>query len=204
MPWNGVAVFYRTNAQSRVLEDALRRARIPYVIVGGVRFYERKEIKDALAYVRLTVNPTDDVAFRRAIQTPVRGIGPATLARLDEARAGRGLLAVAAEPPAAITGKARRALEEFASLIRGLADGRAAMAPPAFIDHLLTATGYRDALRVERSPEAEARLENLEELIAAAEDYTHADPSPTLEGFLDGVALVADIDELKDEGRASR
>jgi DNA helicase II / ATP-dependent DNA helicase PcrA len=200
VPWNGVAVFYRTNAQSRVLEDALRRARIPYGIVGGVRFYERKEIKDTLAYVRLAVNQMDDVAFRRAIQTPTRGIGPATLARLEEARAGRGLLAVAAEPPAAITGKARRSLEEFSALIRGLADARGAMTVPAFIDHLLTVTGYRDALRVERTPEAEARLENLEELIAAAEDYTHADASPTLEGFLDGVALVADIDEFKDEG----
>jgi DNA helicase II / ATP-dependent DNA helicase PcrA len=200
VPWNGVAVFYRTNAQSRVLEDALRRARIPYGIVGGVRFYERKEIKDALAYVRLAVNPTDDVAFRRAIQTPVRGIGPATLARLEEARAGRGLLAVAAEPPAAITGKARRSLEEFAALIRGLADRRSEMTPPAFIDHLLDVTGYREALRVERSPEAEARLENLEELIAAAEDYMRADSSPTLEAFLDQIALIADIDELKDEG----
>ena len=200
VPWNGVAVFYRTNAQSRVLEDALRRARIPYGIVGGVRFYERKEIKDALAYVRLAVNPADDVAFRRAIQTPVRGIGPATLARLDEARAGRALLAVAAEPPSSITGKARRSLEEFAALVRGLADRRAEMTPPAFIDQLLDATGYRDALRVERSPEAEARLENLEELIAAAEDYMRADASPTLEAFLDQIALMADIDELKDEG----
>jgi DNA helicase-2/ATP-dependent DNA helicase PcrA len=200
VPWNGVAVFYRTNAQSRVLEDALRRARIPYGIVGGVRFYERKEIKDALAYVRLAVNPADDVAFRRATQTPVRGIGPATLARLDEGRAGRALLAVAAEPPAAITGKARRGLEQFAALIRGLDEQRGKVPPPAFIDHLLDATGYRDALRAERSPEAEARLENLEELIAAAEDYMHADPNPTLEGFLDGIALMADIDELKDEG----
>jgi ATP-dependent DNA helicase UvrD/PcrA len=200
VPWNGLAVFYRTNAQSRVLEDALRRARIPYGIVGGVRFYERKEIKDALAYIRLAVNPADDVAFRRATQTPVRGIGPATLARLDEARAGRALLAVAAEPPAAITGKARRGLEEFAALVRGLGEQRGKVPPPAFIDHLLDATGYREALRVERSPEAEARLENLEELIAAAEDYMHADPNPTLEGFLDGIALMADIDELKDEG----
>jgi DNA helicase-2/ATP-dependent DNA helicase PcrA len=199
VPWNGVAVFYRTNAQSRVLEDALRRARIPYGIVGGVRFYERKEIKDALAYIRLAVNPADDVAFRRATQTPVRGIGPATLARLAEARAGRALLAVAAEPPAAITGKARRGLEEFAALIRGLSEQRGKVPPPAFIDHLLDATGYREALRVERSPEAEARLENLEELIAAAEDYMHADSSPTLEGFLDGIALMADIDEMKDE-----
>ena len=200
VPWNGVAVFYRTNAQSRVLEDALRRARIPYGIVGGVRFYERKEIKDALAYIRLAVNPMDDVAFRRAIQTPTRGIGPATLARLEEARAGRGLLAVAAEPPAAITGKARRSLEEFAASIRGLGERRGTLPPPAFIDQLLDATGYRAALRTERSPEAEARLENLEELIAAAEDYIRTDASPTIEGFLDGIALMADIDEMKDEG----
>src|SRR4030095_613888 len=130
VPWNGVAVFYRTNAQSRVLEDALRRARIPYGIVGGVRFYERKEIKDALAYVRLAVNPTDDVAFRRATQTPVRGIGPATLARLDEARGERGRVAVAAEPPAAITGKARRSLEEVASLIGGRGAAAAPLKPP--------------------------------------------------------------------------
>jgi DNA helicase II / ATP-dependent DNA helicase PcrA len=200
VPWDGVAVFYRTNAQSRVVEDALRRARVPYRIVGGVRFYERKEIKDALAYMRLAVNPTDDVAFRRAIQTPVRGIGPATVARLDEARAGRGLLAVAGDPPAALSGKPRRALEEFAALIRDLAERRATMTPPAFIDQLLDVSGYRAALREERSPEAEARLENLEELIHAAEDYMRVDPAPTLEGFLDGVALMADIDELKDEG----
>ena len=112
MPWDDVAVFYRTNAQSRVLEDALRRGRIPYVIVGGVRFYERREIKDALAYLRLTVNPSDDVAFRRAIGAPARGIGATTLARLDEAaqRQTRPLLALAAEPPTDIRGKAARTL----------------------------------------------------------------------------------------------
>ena len=198
--WDGVAVFYRTNAQSRVLEDALRRARIPYVIVGGVRFYERREIKDTLAYLRLAVNPADDVAFRRAIGAPSRGIGPTTLARLDEesARQSRPLLAVAAEPPADIRGKAGRTLQDFAALIARLAGQRRDLAPPAFIDLMLEQTGYREALRQERSPEAEGRLENLEELIAAAEDFTHVEAEPTLEGFLDGVALVADVDELKD------
>ena len=127
MPWDDVAVFYRTNAQSRVLEDALRRGRIPYVIVGGVRFYERKEIRDTLAYLRLTVNPADDVAFRRAIGAPARGIGPATLARLDEeaARQSRPLLAVAAEPPADVRGKAGRTLQEFAAMIGRLAGAAA-------------------------------------------------------------------------------
>ena len=200
LAWDGIAVFYRTNAQSRVLEDALRRARIPYTIVGGVRFYERKEIKDTLAYLRLTVNPADDVAFRRAIAAPARGIGPGTLSRLDEevGRQGRPLLAVAAAPPADVRGKAGRTLQDFAALIARLAGQRRDVAPPAFIDLVLDQTGYREALRQERTPEAEARLENLEELIAAAEDFTHSAAEPTLESFLDGVALVSDVDELKD------
>ena len=201
--WEDVAVFYRTNAQSRVLEDALRRGGIPYVIVGSVRFYERREIKDALAYLRLMVNPADDVAFRRAIQAPGRGIGRATLARLDElaARENRALLAVAAAPPVDVTGKPRRGLEEFAALVARLSAERAGAALPAFIDQVLNASGYREELRQERSSEAEARLENLEELIAAAEDYARAAEAPTLEGFLDGVALVSDIDELPEGTR---
>ena len=201
--WDDIAVFYRTNAQSRVLEDALRRGAIPYVIVGAVRFYERKEIKDALAYLRLVVNPTDDVAFRRAIQAPGRGIGRASLGRLEElaAREGRSLLTLAEAPPADVTGKPRRALEEFAALVRRLVAEREKAPLPAFIDLVLDASGYRDDLKSERSSEAEARLENLEELIAAAEDYARVQEPATLEGFLDGVALVSDIDELPDGAR---
>ena len=200
IPWDGIALFYRTNAQSRVLEDACRRARIPYVIVGGVRFYERREIRDTLAWLRVILNPADDVAFRRAIAAPARGIGATTLARLDEvvARESRPLLAVAADPPLDVRGKARKGLEDFAALVGRLAGERGAAAPPAFIDLVLGASGYRKALEADRSPEAEARLENLEELIAAAEEYTATAPEPTLEGFLDGVALLSDIDELKD------
>jgi DNA helicase-2/ATP-dependent DNA helicase PcrA len=200
VPWDGIAVFYRTNAQSRVLEDALRRGRIPYVIVGGVRFYERREVKDTLAWLRLILNPADDVAFRRAIGAPSRGIGPTTLGRLDDeaVRQSRPLLAVAADPPADARGKAREALRGFAALVARLAGQRGELAPPAFIDLVLEQIGYREALRQERTPEAEARLENLEEFIAAAEDFTHTEAQPTLEGFLDGVALVSDVDELKD------
>jgi DNA helicase-2/ATP-dependent DNA helicase PcrA len=203
VPWDDVAIFYRTNAQSRVLEDALRRGAIPYVIVGSVRFYERKEIRDALAYLRLIVNPADDVAFRRAIQAPGRGIGRATLARLDEVavREGRPLLAQAAAPPADLTGKPRRALEDFAALIARLAAERAGAPLPAFIDDVLNVSGYREDLKRERSSEAEARLENLEELIAAAEDYARTQETATFEGFLDGIALVSDVDELPDGTR---
>jgi DNA helicase-2/ATP-dependent DNA helicase PcrA len=199
----GLAVFYRTNAQSRVLEDALRRAAIPYAIVGGVRFYERKEVRDALAYLRLVVNPADDVACRRAIAAPSRGIGRTTLGRLAEVAAadGRSLLAACATPPADVTGKPRRALEQFAGLLRSLAARRTAVAVPAFVDEVLDASGYREALRQERSAEAEGRLENLDELIAAAEDYQATAEAPSLEGFLDTVALVSDVDELDGDVR---
>ena len=200
VPWDGIAVFYRTNAQSRVLEDALRRARIPYVIVGGVRFYERKEIKDTLAWLRLCINPSDDVAFRRAVQAPPRGVGVTTLARLDEVALDqtKPLLALAATPPVDVRGKARGALEDLATTVARLAAQRADLSPPAFIDLVLQASGYRKALEQDRSPEAEGRLENLEELVAAAEDFTHVAGETTLEAFLDSVALMSDVDELKE------
>jgi len=198
--WDGIAVFYRTNAQSRVLEDALRRARIPYVIVGGVRFYERKEIRDTLAWLRLTINPADDVAFRRAVQAPPRGVGATSLARLDDLALDetKPLLALAATPPPDIRGKARAGLEDFAATVARLASQRGELSPPAFIDLVLQASGYRKALEQDRSPEAEGRLENLEELVAAAEDFTHAEGESTVEAFLDSVALMSDVDELKE------
>jgi len=198
--WDGIAVFYRTNAQSRVLEDALRRARIPYVIVGGVRFYERKEIRDTLAWLRLAINPADDVAFRRAVQAPPRGVGATSLARLDEFALdeSKPLLALAASPPPDIRGKARTGLEDFATTVRRLASQRGELSTPAFIDLVLQASGYRKALEQDRSPEAEGRLENLEELIAASEDFLVSGGETTVEAFLDSVALMSDVDELKD------
>jgi DNA helicase II / ATP-dependent DNA helicase PcrA len=209
--WSDVAVFYRINAQSRVLEDSLRRAGIPYLIVGGVRFYERKEIKDTVAYLRLIVNPLDDIAFLRAVQEPGRGVGRATIVRLQEvaAREGRALLGQAATPPSDVGGKPRRGLEAFAALIARLGEERQGMALPAFIDHVLSVSGYRDALKGERSSEAEARLENIDELIAAAEDFEvgrvareGGAPADPLAEFLDQVALVSDVDELEDGARA--
>ena len=204
--YRDVAVFYRTNAQSRVLEDALRRAGIPYLIVGGVRFYERREIRDVVAYLRLVSNPFDDVAFRRAVAAPARGIGKATLDRLaDAARpAGASLLAMCATLPPDITGKPRRALEEFGRLVARLAERRASLTVPALIDEVCAASGYRDALKAERTAEAEARLENLEELVAASEEFIVTQQAAgveavTLAAFLDSIALVADTDDLEAE-----
>jgi DNA helicase II / ATP-dependent DNA helicase PcrA len=205
LDYGDVALFYRTNAQSRVLEDALRRASIPYVIVGGVRFYERREIKDLLAYLRLAVNPADDVAFRRAIAAPSRGIGKATLDRLADSARTRSLslLSASAAPPADLTAKARRGLEEFSRLIGRLAEVRGSMTVPALIDEVAGSSGYRDALKAERTAEADARLENIEELVAASEEFVASQelagsPDAPLEAFLDSIALVADVDALDD------
>ena len=207
--YRDVAVFYRTNAQSRVLEDALRRAGIPYLIVGGVRFYERREIRDIVAYLRLISNPLDDVAFRRAVAAPARGIGKATLDRLaDAARAASvPLLMACAALPGDITGKPRRALEEFARVIARLGERRSGFTVPALIDEVCAASGYRDALKAERTAEAEARLENLEELVAASEEFIATQEGfgvteVRLESFLDTIALVADTDEIDPEAGA--
>ena len=206
LDYRDAAVFYRTNAQSRVLEDALRRASIPYLIVGGVRFYERREIKDMVAYLRLLVNPLDDMAFRRAVAAPARGIGKATLDRLTEFVRGRGLslLVACAELPPDITAKPRRALEEFAGVIARLGERRGGLTVPALIDEVAAASGYREALKVERTADAEARLENLEELVAASEEFIAArqaegQEDAGLEAFLDSIALVADTDEFDPE-----
>jgi len=203
--YRDVAVFYRTNAQSRVLEDALRRGSIPYLIVGGVRFYERREVKDIVAYLRLVVNPLDDMAFRRAVGAPARGIGKATLDRLAAAARGRdpGLLAACAALPPDLGAK-RRALEDFARLIGRLGERRRELAMPAFIEEVITASGCRGALEAERTAESEARLENLEELVAASEEFI-ADQQASgvaevgLESFLDSIALVADTDDIDEE-----
>jgi DNA helicase-2/ATP-dependent DNA helicase PcrA len=202
---DGLAVLYRTNAQSRVLEDAFRVSGLPYHIVGSVRFYDRKEVKDALAYLRLAVNPRDDVAFRRAIATPARGIGRATVARLELAAAERGealLAAAAAEPVGG--GRGARALEEFAALGRRLGELAAGPAPLAErVNALVEASGLRQALRREETSEAASRLENLDELVTAAAEFAARSGSQELAGFLDAVTLIADVDELAEPRAAA-
>jgi DNA helicase-2/ATP-dependent DNA helicase PcrA len=198
---DGVAVLYRMNAQSRVLEDAFRAAGLPYHIVGSVRFYERKEVKDALAYLRLATNPADDLAFRRALAVPARGIGRATLSRLEEVAAGTGasLLAAAAGATAGLPVRAGRALGEFARLIGQLAAIAAGPGPLGQrVAAVIDGSGLRDALRREGTADAESRLENLDELIVAADEFAARPEGGELGAFLDSVALIADVDELED------
>ena len=206
VPLDEIAVLYRTNAQSRVLEDAFRLEGLPYHIVGSVRFYERKEVKDALAYLRLALNPDDDLAFRRAIQAPARGIGKTTLGRLDElaGRAGTALLRVAAGPEGrALGGKSGRAIPEFVAVLDAVARRVAEPGPLGErVAAVLDLSGLRAALRREATVEAESRLENLNELVAAAEEFARRPEGGDLGAFLDQVALIADVDELQ-EARAA-
>ncbi len=206
--YNDQAVFYRTNAQSRVLEEALRRARVPYVIYGGTKFYERMEVKDVISYLRLCQNPHDNVSFMRAVQTPSRGIGKTTLARLQvlAAEMGISLFEATSRLDAApdINAAARKRLSDFASFIAHLQSGTALLKMQEIVPYIIDASGYLAYLRALPPQEATDRLANVEELTEAMAEYgkqnADADSHPTLGGFLDQAALVSDIDSL-DEGQ---
>ena len=218
-----VAVLYRTNAQSRTIEDALMREGLAYKVVGGVRFYERKEIKDALAYMRLVINPHDDVSVRRVINVPARGIGKGVMDALDKfssdaTGAGRQNEEAAFPLLAAGLAPAVSANSLWARIVRGLDEGafsgRAAASLAVFRDLIVTLTeiaradsvsiaigkildrsGYLQDLREERSEDAEGRIENLAELVSAAREYESREPEPSLGGFVDRLSLLSDVDE---------
>src|SRR5438093_12387493 len=212
-----VAVLYRTNAQSRTIEDALMREGISYKIVGGVRFYERKEVKDALAYMRLVVNPHDDVSLRRVINVPARGIGKGVMdavekigpaSEIDETLP---LLAAGLQPALsanslwarivrgledhAFTGRAAASLAAFRDLIVTLTDVARQESVSIAIGKLLDQSGYLQDLRDERSEDAEGRVENLADLVSRAREFESREPEPTLNAFVDRLSLLSDAHE---------
>ncbi|HET6346285.1 MAG TPA: UvrD-helicase domain-containing protein, partial [Myxococcota bacterium] len=196
-----IALLYRTNAQSRPLEDALRRRRIPYVIYGGVRFYDRKEVKDALAYLRLLANPRSTLDFLRVVNVPPRGIGKTTLDKLSDIAAEGGMslwdAAASAVEHGSVGGRARTNLKGFLELLH---DWRAGMGKGASLGELLgrclDESGYLAALRAEGSEESDDRLDNLTELAAALDEYAALAEEPSLVGFLEEVSLSTDVDGL--------
>jgi DNA helicase-2/ATP-dependent DNA helicase PcrA len=203
--WNfdDFAVFYRVNAQSRVLEDACRRLMTPYVIVGGLRFYERKEIKDLLAYLRLIANPADSVSFLRAVNVPARGIGKTTLEKVSGFASGNGLSLWEAcremVKENLLPARQARTIQEFQALIERCALKLPGSSVPDMVSDLLQETGYLEELQRDATPEALSRLENLRELISAAQDFVERSEDKSLEAFLDMVALLTDVDEgMKD------
>ena len=194
------AVLYRTNAQSRILEEKFVAHNIPYRLVGGVNFYQRKEIKDILAYLKTVGNGRDDLAVQRIINVPKRGIGATTIGRVNMYAAEHGmnfydaLLRINAVPGA---GKAAAKIDRFTDQIgrfRRLL--REEMPIQDLIEEILVSTGYKEELMEEGEVEASARLENIEELINKAVSYWEENEEPTLNGFLEEVALVADIDSM--------
>ena len=198
-----VAVFYRTNAQSRALEDVLVREGVPYQVIGGVRFYERAEIKDAMAYLTVISNPNDAGALERIINVPKRGLGSTSVARLQDhaRRNGLSLYEALAEADAAdLTGAAKKSCRAVLGLFEGWRVAAREISPAELVGAVLDESGYRAELEAENTVEAESRLENLEELINAAKEYERFEPEPTLEGFLQEQALYTDQDTLNTEG----
>ena len=211
-----VAVLYRTNAQSRAIEDALMRAGMAYRVVGGVRFYERREIKDSLAYLKVIINPHDDVSLRRIINVPARGIGKGVLDGLESLpprAALPPLLAVGLDPAISmnsmwtrllraiderlLAARALASLAAFRDLIVSLTDVARRDPVSIALGKLLDQSGYLGDLREERSEEAEGRIENLMELVSAAREYENRDPEASIGGFVDQLSLLSDIDEAQ-------
>ena len=196
-----VAVFYRTNAQSRVFEEVFVRIGLPYRVVGGVRFYERREVRDLLAYLRALVNPADTVSVRRILNVPRRGIGDRAEACI-EALASRERIPFAAalervEQAPGINPRAAKAVAEFTTLmteLRGMVD--AGEGPSAVLEKTMEATGYLAELEAEGGIEAEGRVENLKELVGVAREFEERLPGEGVSSFLEQVSLVADVDEL--------
>ena len=192
--WADVAVFYRTNAQSRAVEEELARRGVPYKVIGGTRFYDRREVKDLLAYLRAVTNPADEVSLKRVINVPKRGVGDTSLGRLDNWATSHGATfgeAMASAAEAGVTGKAlggiRVVLDLLDDLRAVLADGSG---PGTLLELICERTGYTAELEAEKSIESAGRLENIAELVSAARQYE------AVGQFLEDVSLVADTDEV--------
>ncbi len=194
------ALLYRTNAQSRALEDEFRRAAVPYVIVGGLRFYERKEIKDILAYLRVAANPRDGVSLRRVVNVPRRGIGDQSLAKVEDFAFAERITPLEAmgraEEIEGLGAKVRGAMQRFHALVRGLTEEKDQVSIHRLTEAVLEQTGYLEAVREEEGTvEAESRVENVRELLSAMEEFSERAEDPSLDAFLREVALVSDVDQ---------
>ena len=203
VPYGDMAILYRTNAQSRVLEEALIKRALPYTMVGGTKFYDRKEIKDVLAYLRVLYNPFDDLSLLRIINVPKRSIGATTVAKLqDYARAnGTSLFMTLTQLHLVdtIKGKTKEKLEEFGILIFTLVAEMKDKTVLDILESILDRTGYLAQLEESTDPQDQARAENIGELLSVAKDFQDTNPTGTVEDFLEQVALVNDVDSFEQE-----
>jgi DNA helicase-2/ATP-dependent DNA helicase PcrA len=197
-----VAIFYRTNAQSRALEEVLIRVGLPYKVVGGTRFYERREIKDAIAYLRAIVNPDDDVNLRRILNVPKRGLGDRSEAMIagfaERERISFGAALERIDDVPGLSPRALTPLKAFAELLAGLRELAATAGPSEVLGAVLDRTGYLAELRASDDPQDGSRVDNLAELHAVATEFEQSDPDGDLSDFLERVSLVADSDQIPD------
>lgn len=200
-PYGHMAVLYRTNAQSRVIEEAFMKNGIPYSIVGGLKFYDRKEIKDILAYLRVVFNPADTISLLRIINVPRRGIGDTTISKLIEhaGKNGMTLFDVVSNPELVpgLTARAIRPLENLAELIFNLMAASQSLPVVELVDKIMNDSGYITELEKSQNPQDEARLENLQELLSVAKEFTQSEEENTLDNFLTHVSLVSDTDNAE-------
>lgn len=203
VPYGDMAILYRTNAQSRVLEEALIKRALPYTMVGGTKFYDRKEIKDVLAYLRVLYNPFDDLSLLRIINVPKRSIGATTVSKLqDYAREnGTSLFMTLTQLHLVdtIKGKTKKKLEEFGILIFTLVAEMDDKSVLDILEAILDRTGYLAQLEESTDPQDQARAENIGELLSVAKDFQDTNPTGTVEDFLEQVALVNDVDSFEQE-----
>jgi len=197
------AILYRTNAQSRALEEGLRRSGMSYVIVGGVRFYERKEIKDVLAYLKLITNPKDAVSLKRIINFPLRGIGETTLKRMEKWNREKGMdlfeATKRAEEIPNIPSRITKSIERFSHFIQKYIDLKEKISPNELVRTLVEEAGLLRIYKEDTSIEGQGRAENIKELLAAVSEYAGSTETPSLSGFLEEVSLITDVDTW-DEG----
>ncbi len=204
--WSDFAVLYRTNAQSRVVEDLFRAFNIPHKIIGGTRFYDRKELKDTIAYLRVIHNHADGISMKRIINEPPRGIGKTTLSALETEAllANTNLWEVLhnSQVVGEQNKRARTSLNAFVELMDALVEDSRHLNVPDLMQKVIEMTGYSKLLSSEKSMEAESRLENLTELLKTAAEYQFSNEEPTLGGFLESISLVSDIDSLSENSEA--
>jgi DNA helicase II / ATP-dependent DNA helicase PcrA len=206
--WSDFAVLYRTNAQSRVVEEAFLTMRIPHVLVGGQRFYERKEIKDMMAYLRLAFNPLDDVSVRRVLNVPSRGLGNTSLEKIEKLARERGVPLMEALKDQALQSEMQKKASLGVRAFLGALDEASELSNDGpvtpVLRSLMKSTGYLEMLRLENSQDSIGRLENLQELLNVTVEYdATAEGGPTLAGFLESVALIADVDSIPPEEQSN-
>lgn len=200
--YSDIAILYRTNAQSRVIEEYFVKSNIDYNIIGGTKFYDRKEIKDVLAYLRLIANPDDDISLQRIINVPKRGIGATTVDKIGAFATEQGISMFAALQEVdqiGLSGRAVVKLQDFAEQLRHWMQMQEYLSVSELVEELLERTGYREMLRNDKSLEAQSRLENIDEFLTVTNEFEKQNEDKSLVAFLTDLALVADIDQLDEE-----